>query len=124
MLYITNLQMFPDGRSLIETTGTYRFKIMSYIWQNGYPMAKVERIEDIAYADEENMEAAERMIPTTPGDPITLASLSHLSTQELHRQGMEFYRLYQKVVIDSLGLTHAFRFDQHFRQFGTVTVVP
>jgi hypothetical protein len=29
-----------------------------------------------------------------------------------------------KVVIEKLGLSHAFSFDQHFRQFGTVLVVP
>jgi hypothetical protein len=29
-----------------------------------------------------------------------------------------------KVVIEKLGITHAFSFDQHFRQFGTVIVVP
>ena len=29
-----------------------------------------------------------------------------------------------KVVIEALSLTHAFSFDQHFRQFGTVAVVP
>jgi predicted nucleic acid-binding protein len=29
-----------------------------------------------------------------------------------------------KVVIERLGLTHALSFDQHFLQFGTVTVVP
>ncbi|HYP42369.1 MAG TPA: PIN domain-containing protein [Chloroflexia bacterium] len=29
-----------------------------------------------------------------------------------------------KVVIEKLGITHAFAFDQHFRQFGTVAVVP
>ena len=29
-----------------------------------------------------------------------------------------------KVVIEGLGLTTAFAFDQHFRQFGTVKVVP
>ncbi len=29
-----------------------------------------------------------------------------------------------KVVIEKLGLAHAFSFDHHFRQFGTVTVVP
>lgn len=29
-----------------------------------------------------------------------------------------------KVVIEKLGLTYAFAFDQHFRQFGTVMVVP
>ena len=29
-----------------------------------------------------------------------------------------------KIVIEKLGITHAFSFDQHFKQFGTVTVVP
>jgi uncharacterized protein len=29
-----------------------------------------------------------------------------------------------KVLIEKLGLTSAFSFDHHFRQFGTVTVVP
>lgn len=29
-----------------------------------------------------------------------------------------------KVVIEKLHLTHAFAFDRHFRQFGTVTIVP
>lgn len=29
-----------------------------------------------------------------------------------------------KVIIEKLGLTYAFAFDQHFRQFGNVIVVP
>ena len=29
-----------------------------------------------------------------------------------------------KVIMERLHITHAFAFDQHFRQFGTVTVVP
>lgn len=29
-----------------------------------------------------------------------------------------------KVAIEKLGLTHAFAFDQHFRQFGVIAVVP
>ncbi len=29
-----------------------------------------------------------------------------------------------KVVIEKLGLAYAFAFDQHFRQFGTVAIVP
>jgi hypothetical protein len=29
-----------------------------------------------------------------------------------------------KIIIEKLGLTHAFSFDHHFQQFGTVTVVP
>lgn len=29
-----------------------------------------------------------------------------------------------KVVMESLGITTAFSFDRHFRQFGNITVVP
>ncbi|ERT09640.1 hypothetical protein M595_0283 [Lyngbya aestuarii BL J] len=29
-----------------------------------------------------------------------------------------------KVIIDKLKLTQAFSFDDHFRQFGSITVVP
>jgi predicted nucleic acid-binding protein len=29
-----------------------------------------------------------------------------------------------KVVMDKLGLAHAFAFDRHFHQFGTITVTP
>ena len=29
-----------------------------------------------------------------------------------------------KVVIEKLGITHVFTFDQHFRQFGSIVVVP
>ena len=29
-----------------------------------------------------------------------------------------------KVIMEKLGITEAFAFDQHFRQFGTVNVVP
>jgi len=29
-----------------------------------------------------------------------------------------------KVIMDKLHLTHAFAFDRHFQQFGTITVVP
>jgi uncharacterized protein len=39
-------------------------------------------------------------------------------------KGWSFTDCTSKVVLDSLGLTRAFSFDQHFRQFGTVTVVP
>ncbi|KAF3940081.1 hypothetical protein ABW19_dt0201440 [Dactylella cylindrospora] len=88
MLYVTSLQMFPDGRSLIETTGIYRFKILSYRWHDGYPLAQIERVEDIPFADEEAMEAAERMITSPPG--VSIPAWTSLSTQELHQQGLNF----------------------------------
>ncbi len=63
-----------------------------------------------------------------------LANLHYL-TEEQILAAWQVYRSYNdkewsftdctsKVVIEKLGLTHAFAFDQHFRQFGTVIVVP
>jgi len=56
-------------------------------------------------------------------------------TEEDILASWEVFRIYQdkewsftdctsKVIIERLGITQAFAFDQHFRQFGTVTVVP
>ncbi|KAF3926163.1 hypothetical protein ABW21_db0203940 [Orbilia brochopaga] len=91
MLSITGLQMLRDGRSIIELIGTYRFRIVSYVWIDGYPLAKIERIDDIPLSEEETIEATERSLNLSPipsdGSPPDLASLS---TQELHRQALNF----------------------------------
>jgi predicted nucleic acid-binding protein len=63
-----------------------------------------------------------------------LASLHYLAEDEV-LAAWQVFRTYadkewsftdctSKVVIDKLRLTHAFSFDQHFHQFGTVVVVP
>ncbi|KAH9943399.1 PUA-like domain-containing protein [Epithele typhae] len=46
MLAIRQVQMFPDGRSIVETWGTWRFRIMDRGMRDGYTVARVERIED------------------------------------------------------------------------------
>ncbi|KAI0650698.1 PUA-like domain-containing protein [Trametes meyenii] len=46
MLAIRNVQMLPDGRSLVETWGTWRFRIMERGTLDGYTVARIERIED------------------------------------------------------------------------------
>ncbi|KAI0375682.1 hypothetical protein BV20DRAFT_959699 [Pilatotrama ljubarskyi] len=46
MLAIRNVQMLPDGRSLVETWGTWRFRIMERGTLDGYMVARIERIED------------------------------------------------------------------------------
>ncbi|EKM59081.1 uncharacterized protein PHACADRAFT_87866 [Phanerochaete carnosa HHB-10118-sp] len=51
MLEIRNVQMLPDGRSIVETWGTYRFRIMERGVLDGYTVGRVERVEDIV--DEE-----------------------------------------------------------------------
>ncbi len=71
------------------------------------------------------------------GDQFFNADLAelYLLTEEDLRQAWEVFHHYDdkdwsftdctsKVVIEKLGLTHAFSFDHHFQQFGTVTVVP
>lgn len=88
MLYVTSLQMFPDGRSLVETVGIYRFKILSYTWMDGYPVANIERLEDIPFAEEEAVEAMERRsADRRNGPPMALAQYS---TQELLQKGLEY----------------------------------
>lgn len=57
MLQIINVQMLPDGRSLIETRGATRFRVRSHGPHDGYTVGNVERIEDISLAEEERLEA-------------------------------------------------------------------
>ncbi|KAH9899827.1 hypothetical protein C8Q73DRAFT_787673 [Cubamyces lactineus] len=56
MLAIRNVRMYPDGRSLVETWGTWRFRIMERGTLDGYMVARVERIED--YEEELDESAA------------------------------------------------------------------
>ena len=54
MLQIRNVQMLPDGRSVVETWGTWRFRIMERGMRDGYTVARVERIEDYEDDSEEH----------------------------------------------------------------------
>ena len=64
----------------------------------------------------------------------TLATIYYLTEDDI-QQSWQVFRRYadkdwsftdctSKFVMEKLGITEAFAFDQHFRQFGTVTVVP
>lgn len=44
--------------------------------------------------------------------------------QQYHDKEWSFTDCTSKVVIERLGITHAFAFDSHFEQFGTVIRVP
>jgi len=43
MLEITSVRMLPDDRSMVETRGTYRFRIMERGTMDGYVVARIER---------------------------------------------------------------------------------
>jgi len=44
--------------------------------------------------------------------------------QRYHDKGWSFTDCVSRVMMERLGMQRAFAFDDHFRQFGTVTVVP
>ncbi|POR37895.1 LON peptidase N-terminal domain and RING finger protein 1 [Tolypocladium paradoxum] len=59
LLRIVNAQFYPDGRSLIETVGLSRFRVLRHGQFDGYTVGKTERIDDVSLGEEEAMEAAE-----------------------------------------------------------------
>lgn len=53
MLEIRDVQYFPDGRSVVDTIGGRRFKILSRGKRDGYNTARVEFISDKVIDQEE-----------------------------------------------------------------------
>ncbi|KAI0759917.1 PUA-like domain-containing protein [Irpex lacteus] len=72
MLRIKSVQMLPDGRSVVETWGTWRFRIMERGMLDGYVVARVERVEDqdesLYESDEANVED---IFSNAPRDPAS-----------------------------------------------------
>jgi len=46
MLEIRSVQILPDGRSMVETWGTHRFRILERGSLDGYMVGRIERIDD------------------------------------------------------------------------------
>lgn len=68
LLRIVNAQFYPDGRSLIETVGLTRFRVLRHGELDGYTVAKTERIDDVSLEEEEATEAAEVNASAGNGD--------------------------------------------------------
>lgn len=82
VLYVERLEMLPDGRSLIETRGLYKFRVIEASLVDGYFVGKVQRIDDIPVHEEEIMESRETSTAAPP-DADEQTQLQHLSTQRL-----------------------------------------
>ncbi|KAI9704012.1 MAG: hypothetical protein M1820_005633 [Bogoriella megaspora] len=95
LLRITSVQMLPDGRSLIETVGVSRFKVLAHGMRDGYTVARVERVEDVSMTEEERLEAEETGVPIDPEVDVA-TQVNHLSTQQLHFIGTEFVSKMQR----------------------------
>nr|QHB50201.1 LON peptidase N-terminal domain and RING finger protein [Sparassis latifolia] len=84
MLEIRNVQMLPDGRSVVETWGVWRFRVMERGTLDGYGVARVERVEDWEEDDEEAVldvrpVASGEEGSGTPG-PSSSSSVASMST--------------------------------------------
>ncbi|XP_051938692.1 LON peptidase N-terminal domain and RING finger protein 2 [Hippocampus zosterae] len=56
MLEVQDVKFFPDGRSVVETIGVSRFKVLSHGQRDGYHTAKIEYLEDKKVEGEELVE--------------------------------------------------------------------
>ncbi|CAE7111828.1 unnamed protein product [Rhizoctonia solani] len=80
MLEIKNVQMLSDGRSMVETYGTFRFRILERGTLDGYLVGRTERIDDYPPEVEAEIERIAMMNPTE-GD-LTMRGIER-SNQEL-----------------------------------------
>ncbi|XP_027012019.1 LON peptidase N-terminal domain and RING finger protein 2 isoform X1 [Tachysurus fulvidraco] len=53
MLEVKDVKFFPDGRSVVDTVGMARFKVLSHGQRDGYNTAKIEYLEDKKVEGEE-----------------------------------------------------------------------
>ncbi|XP_058477474.1 LON peptidase N-terminal domain and RING finger protein 2 [Solea solea] len=53
MLQVRDVKFFPDGRSVVDTIGGSRFKVVSHGQRDGYNTAKIEYLEDKKVEGEE-----------------------------------------------------------------------
>jgi Lon protease-like protein len=89
LLHIERIEVFPDGRSLIETKGISRFKVLEYGMRDGYAVGRIQRIDDVSLPEEEALEARETAgPPPTAEDPV--GQINHMPTQRLLEKGLDF----------------------------------
>ncbi|KAL7385085.1 hypothetical protein ABVT39_015201 [Epinephelus coioides] len=56
LLEVRDVKFFPDGRSVVDTIGVSRFKVLSHGQRDGYNTAKIEYLEDKKVEGEELVE--------------------------------------------------------------------
>ncbi|KAJ3722940.1 PUA-like domain-containing protein [Lentinula raphanica] len=75
MLEIRSVQTLPDGRSMVETLGVWRFRILERGLMDGYVVGRIERIDDIP--DDEDVDGFEGLnLPVEVSRPSTLQLLT------------------------------------------------
>jgi ATP-dependent protease La (LON) substrate-binding domain/Zinc finger, C3HC4 type (RING finger) len=89
LLQIERVEMFPDGRSLIETKGVSRFRVLETSIRDGYYVGRIQRIDDVSLSEEEAIEARETSSETPLADDL-LGQIHCMPTQRLLQLGLDF----------------------------------
>ncbi|EXJ91253.1 hypothetical protein A1O1_04363 [Capronia coronata CBS 617.96] len=89
VLYIERIEMLPDGRSLIETRGLSKFRVLDTDVFDGYLVGRVERVDDIPIREEEMRESEETSRSAFPGESEA-GRIQRMSTQALLEYGLSF----------------------------------
>lgn len=102
VLRIVNVEFFDDGRSLLETVGVSRFRILRHTAVDGYTVAKVEMINDISIAEEEELERTEirGALTTTSGAEESLDQASTPTTSRFPTTGPEIENTPTQMLMD------------------------
>ena len=82
LLFIDDMRLMADGRSLIETTGKSKFRVKDWGQLDGYIVGNIEPVDDISIEEEEQIEANETSGPL-PASNDVLGQINHTSTQDL-----------------------------------------
>jgi len=90
ILHIERMEMFPDGRSLIQTRGLSRFRVLETSLLDGYLVGRVQRVDDIPLPEEEALEARETSGDQPASSEGPSAQLDCMSTQRLLEYGLQF----------------------------------
>jgi len=89
LLHIISVEMLSDGRSLIETRGVTRFRVKEWAVVDGYIVGNIERLRDLLFVEEEQLEASETSVPPSPTNDL-IAQLDRTSTSDLLKIGTDF----------------------------------
>ncbi|XP_061685505.1 LON peptidase N-terminal domain and ring finger 1, like isoform X2 [Syngnathoides biaculeatus] len=61
MLIIRSVHFLPDGRSVVDTVGGKRFRVLSRGMKDGYSIADIQHLEDTRVADGEELESLQEL---------------------------------------------------------------
>ncbi|KAJ9621238.1 hypothetical protein H2203_007290 [Taxawa tesnikishii (nom. ined.)] len=89
LLEIINVQMLPDGQSIVECRGLSRFKVKAHGVLDGYTVGNVERVEDAPLSEEERLEREETSSPPAAEGDVE-GEIRRMSTRSLLMLGLEF----------------------------------